>query len=208
MMSEADAAAFLAVSREVFAPLYPYYAARFLEQSGIRAGRCLDVGCGGGDLGLAVIGQSACRVLLFDRAPVMVRAARERAAAAGLSERVTVLTGDVHALPLAAGSIDLVVSRGSVMFWEDLPRAFAELYRVLAPGGMAICGGGLGSPEIREAICREMALRDARWRDGVPSPRPGTDPDRHAVALRVAGIPDWDITREETGHWIVLRKLA
>jgi len=206
MMSDADAVSFLAVSREVFAPLYPYYAARFLADWGRDHGRCLDIGCGGGDLGLAVLGQSACRCVLVDRAPVMVRAAREHAALVGLADRVTVLAGDVHALPLGDGCIDLVVSRGSLMFWEDLPRAFAELYRVLAPGGLAVCGGGLGPPEIREGICREMALRDARWRNGVPAPRPGTDPDRHAGALRAAGIPDWDITREDTGHWIVLRK--
>jgi SAM-dependent methyltransferase len=206
MMSETDAVTFLAVSREVFAPLYPYYAARFLEQSGLRAGRCLDVGCGGGDLGLAVVGQSACRAVLFDQSPVMIRAARERAATVGLSDRITVLAGDVHALPLGNGCIDLVVSRGSVMFWNDLPKAFAELYRVLAPGGLAICGGGLGPPEIREPIRREMARRDPRWRDGIPPPRPGTDPDRHAAALRVAGILDSTITREDTGHWIVFRK--
>jgi SAM-dependent methyltransferase len=208
MMSEAEAATFLAVSREVFAPLYPYYAARFLKQSGVTCGCCLDVGCGGGDLGLAVVGQSACAAVLLDRSPVMVRASRERAVAAGLTDRVAVLAGDVQALPLRDGGIDLIVSRGSLMFWDDLPRAFGELYRVLAPGGTAICGGGLGPPEIREAIRRAMARRDPRWRNGIPPPRPGTDPDRHARALRAAGIVDYDIIREDTGHWVVIHKTS
>ena len=206
MKSEAEVASFLEVSREVFAPLYPYYAAQFLELAGRNQGCCLDIGCGGGDLGIAVAGQSAFGLVLVDREPVMVRAARQRAEAAGLAGRATVTVGDVHALPLGEGRVDLVVSRGSLMFWEDLPRAFGELYRVLAPGGLAICGGGLGPPEIRETIRLAMAERDPRWCDGIPPPRPGTDPDRHAKALADAGITDYAITREDTGHWIVIRK--
>ena len=92
------------------------------------------------------------------------------------------------------------------MFWEDLPRAFAEAYRVLAPGGTAIIGGGLGPAAVRETIRREMARRDSRWANGIPSPRPGTDPDRHAKALSAAGITSYTITREDTGHWIAMTK--
>jgi len=203
MNSEADIASFLVISREVFAPLYPYYAVRFLEQSGLTAGRCLDIGCGGGDLGLAVAQNSDCALVLIDRSPGMIRAASQNAVAKGLAGRVVALPGDVHALPLRDGCVDLVVSRGSVMFWSDLPRAFAEIERVLAPQGRAFLGGGLGPPAIRETICREMAKRDPRWQTGnPPPPRPGTDPDRHAAALRAAGIVRFTITREETGHWI------
>lgn len=203
MNSEADIASFLVISREVFAPLYPYYADRFLEQSGITAGRCLDVGCGGGDLGLAVANHSDCSIVLLDQSPGMIRAASQNTAEKGLADRVLALSGDVHALPLRDGCVDLVVSRGSVMFWKDLPRAFAEIARVLAPQGRAFLGGGLGPAPIRKAICREMATRDPRWhKDSPPPPRPGTDPDRHAAALRAAGIVRFTITREETGHWI------
>lgn len=202
MKTETDVATFLAISREVFAPIYPYYAARFLEQTGIRTGVCLDLGCGGGDLGLAVAGQSDLRAVLYDKSDGMLRGAGENAANRGLADRCALVAGDVHALPFADGFADLVVSRGSLMFWDDLPRAFAEVGRVLAPGGRAILGGGLGPPEVRETICKEMARRDPRWSQGIPPPRPGTDPDRHAVALRAAGIDHFTITREDTGHWI------
>ena len=208
-MSETDAAGFLAISREVFAPVYPYYAARFVEDSGIRTGRCLDLGCGNGSLGLAVAERSKLSLILLDRSPVMIRAAGEHAAERGLADRTVAVTGDVQALPLTDGCVDLVVSRGSLMFWQDLPRAFAAIYRVLSPRGRAYLGGGLGSPEMRRNICREMAKRDARWTpDSPPPPRPGTDPDRHAAALRSAGITTFFITREDAGHWIEIWKTA
>ncbi|BAH76260.1 hypothetical protein DMR_27690 [Solidesulfovibrio magneticus RS-1] len=207
MEKTGDAEGFAAISREIFAPLYPYYAARFLAASGIRRGLCLDAGAGGGLLGLAVAEASACRVILADRSVAMLRAARQEIAARGLPGRATVLGADVTALPLAEGCVDLVVSRGSVMFWDDLPRSFGEIWRVLAPDGRAYIGGGLGPPAMRRAICREMAARDPRWReDAPPPPRPGTDPDTQAAALRAAGIHDFAIEPDDAGHWIVFGK--
>ncbi|EHJ47996.1 Methyltransferase type 11 [Solidesulfovibrio carbinoliphilus subsp. oakridgensis] len=206
MGTERDVAAFLAISRDVFAPLYPYYADRFLKQSGVTRGVCLDLGCGGGGLGLAVAAASGCFAVLLDQSPAMVRAAAGEAAGRGLAGRAVALAADVHALPLPDGCVDLAVSRGSLMFWEDLPRAFSEIRRVLSPRGRAFLGGGLGSPAIREAICRRMASRDPRWAKGPPPPRPGTEPETHARLLRAAGIHPFAIAREDAGHWIEFGK--
>jgi SAM-dependent methyltransferase len=45
---------------------------------------------------------------------------------------------DVAALPFAAGSFDMVISRSVVEHLEDPPAAFAEILRVLRPGGRAV----------------------------------------------------------------------
>lgn len=44
--------------------------------------------------------------------------------------------GDVEALPLASQSVDLVYSNAVLQWSVDLPRTFAELLRVLRPGGL------------------------------------------------------------------------
>jgi len=206
-MTDKDADSFLSVSRKVFAPLYPFYADRFLKRSGITRGVCLDLGCGGGDLGLAVAAQSEHALVLLDQSSTMVQASTEHAAEAGLSGRTLVLEADVHHLPLADNSVNLIVSRGSVWFWKDLPRAFADIYRVLSPGGRTFIGGGLGSSEIRKTICREMAKVNPKWHeDGPPAARPGSAPQRHEEHLHAAGITTFRITRDDPGHWIEIWK--
>jgi SAM-dependent methyltransferase len=48
-------------------------------------------------------------------------------------------------LPLVDNYLDLVVSRGSIFFWDDPARGIREVHRVLRPGGCAMIGGGCGS---------------------------------------------------------------
>jgi ubiquinone/menaquinone biosynthesis C-methylase UbiE len=59
--------------------------------------------------------------------------ARER-----IGGQVHVSVGDVRALPLADASVDLVPSSFSVHHWPDTKGGFAEVRRVLRPGGRAI----------------------------------------------------------------------
>jgi sarcosine/dimethylglycine N-methyltransferase len=48
---------------------------------------------------------------------------------------VRVIEGNVMHLPLAAGSVDVVVSQEALLHVPDKPRALAEAYRILKPGG-------------------------------------------------------------------------
>ena len=65
-------------------------------------------------------------------------AARLNAKIAGVAGRVAFVTADMRALPMADGSVDLVVSAWAIHNLhkaEDRARALAEAVRVLAPGG-------------------------------------------------------------------------
>ena len=116
----------------------------------------LDVGCGAGtDLLLAArrVG-SRGRAIGVDMTEAMRRRAAAGAAACGLAQ-VDVRDGDATALPADDQSIDVVISNGVLNLVPDKPRAFAEIARVLKPGGRA---------QIADIIIGE-ALSDTALRD-------------------------------------------
>ena len=67
--------------------------------------------------------------------PARVKGAEELTRRVGLQHRVRVIEGNVMQVPLAADSIDVVVSQEALLHVPDKPRALAEAYRVLKPGG-------------------------------------------------------------------------
>jgi SAM-dependent methyltransferase len=60
----------------------------------------------------------------------------DHAAAVGTARPVQWRQADIHRLPFDDGSFDAVVCQFAVMFFTDRPRAYAEVCRVLAPGGV------------------------------------------------------------------------
>jgi len=67
-------------------------------------------------------------------------AAREK----GIEDRLFAVVGVAEAMPFPDNSVDLVVSRGSIFFWDDPAQGLKEVHRVLRPGGKAYIGGGAG----------------------------------------------------------------
>ncbi len=205
-----DAKKFDRIAKDVFAPVYPMIADQIVARTGVADGVCLDIGCGGGDLGAALIKVSGLSVVFLDQSADMLAIARRVAGEDGLGERTGLLLGDVSAIPLADDSVDLAVSRGSVFFWDDLPRAFAEIHRVLAPGGQGYIGGGFGSKKVREAIEREMLARNQGKDTFGARVRRNLGPETRArfeMALERAGLHGWEtILDEETGLWVLMRK--
>jgi demethylmenaquinone methyltransferase / 2-methoxy-6-polyprenyl-1,4-benzoquinol methylase len=94
--------------------------------------RLLDLGCGTGDLALAVGGTS--RVVGIDVSlPMLLRARQKRAP--GNQEFVRFIQASAFHLPFADAAFDVAVSGFVLRNLDDLPAAFAELARVIRPGG-------------------------------------------------------------------------
>ena len=101
----------------------------------------LDAGCGTGNALPALRKRYAkARIIELDLALAMLRCARARSSGpwwkSMLTQTVTPLCGDLEALPLASGSVDLVWSNLALQWANDNDKAFAEFHRVLAPGGL------------------------------------------------------------------------
>jgi enediyne biosynthesis protein CalE5 len=110
---------------------------RLVADARLRSGlRVLDLGSGTGYpalLGAQTVGLKGS-VIGLDLAEQMLAVARRKATALGLAN-VTFRTDDVTAFPFEANSFDAVTSRFCLMFLPDIPKAAAEIARVLRPGG-------------------------------------------------------------------------
>jgi len=151
------------IAENIFAPIYPVIAANIVKKSGIEKGICLDLGCGIASLGIAVAEITDMQVYGLDISTEMCRLSKNKAFRHCLSGKVAPVQSDVHLLPLRNNCADLIVSRGSVFFWNDLPVAFKEIARVLAPGGQAWVGGGFGTKELRAQVSEKMVEIDPDW---------------------------------------------
>jgi arsenite methyltransferase len=96
----------------------------------------LDLGSGAGTDSLVaaqMIGPTG-RVVGIDMTPEMVATARAGAKAMGASN-VEFLEGEAERLPFPDASFDVVTSNGVIDLIPDKEAVFAELFRVLRPGG-------------------------------------------------------------------------
>jgi ubiquinone/menaquinone biosynthesis C-methylase UbiE len=96
----------------------------------------LDLGSGGGiDVLLSArrVGPAG-RAYGVDMTDEMLTLARRNAAEAGATN-VEFLEGQIEAIPLPDASIDVVISNCVINLSTDKPAVFAEMYRVLRPGG-------------------------------------------------------------------------
>lgn len=193
------------IAKTVFAPVYPVIAEQILDRCGIRSGRCLDVGSGPGSLGIALAQASDLAVTLLDASSEMIEIAEENIRERGLSGRISLIAGDVHDIPLPPDSVDLVVSRGSIFFWEDLTRAFSEIYRVLAPGGKTYIGGGFGTTELRDSIAATMTKENPDWKSFRDRNLGPDNRARMAGVLTDLGLPH-QIINDDSGLWVMMEK--
>ena len=103
----------------------------------IREGETVvDLGSGAGfDAFLAAkaVGDKG-RVIGVDMTPEMISKARENAAKGGY-RNVEFRLGEIEHLPVADGSVDLIISNCVINLSPDKPQVFADAFRVLRPGG-------------------------------------------------------------------------
>jgi arsenite methyltransferase len=98
--------------------------------------RVLDLGSGAGTDSLVaaqMVGDGG-RVTGIDMTAAMLVKARSAATAMGVSN-VEFVEGEAERLPFSDASFDVVISNGVIDLVPDKDAVFAELYRVLAPGG-------------------------------------------------------------------------
>jgi SAM-dependent methyltransferase len=117
----------------------------------------LDLGSGPGlDVFLAArqVGPSG-RVVGVDMTPAMLERARANAAKIGISH-VEFREGRLEALPVESGSIDAVTSNCVINLVPDKRAVFAEIARVLRPGGRLVISDILLDGRLPAAVENDL----------------------------------------------------
>lgn len=163
-----DALNFLHVANTVFRPLYSPLAEQIVKDYNLtdKEGIGIDLGSGHGNLIIELCKRT--RRMQWINAdinphffPFFLKAADE----AGVRHQVSAHYADAGNLPFKENYADIIVSRGSFQFWENKPRAFSEIYRVLKPGGAAFIGRGF-SENLPVEIARK--IRNSKSEGGEP----------------------------------------
>jgi SAM-dependent methyltransferase len=135
----------------------PEEVARMLEGSDIRGCNVLDIGCGVGGIDILLVNtHGAASIVGIDLEPELVARGTERVAAAGLEQRIDLQVVTEGPLPFESARFDVVFTKDSLVHIPDKPTVFAEVWRVLKPGGWFIAsdwlrgGTGLYSPAMLE----------------------------------------------------------
>ena len=169
---------------------------RLVADARLRAGmQMLDLGSGTGYpamLGAQTVGPTG-HVTGMDLAERMLAAARRKATALGLAN-MTFQTGDVTSLPFEAHAFDAVTSRFCLMFLPEIPKAAAEIARVLKPGGW-VAAAVWSAPEKNPSIGLSMMAIKQVVELPPPDPTaPGifrlAKPDDLAGMFQQAGLID------------------
>lgn len=161
----------------------PDEVARVLQGLDLAGKSILDLGCGSGGIALHIAGNyDPASVTGFDvEVPVILRA-RAAAQAAGLSDRLTFVQAPPGALPFADASFDTVFSKDAMVHVPDKDALFAEIFRVLKPGGMLAASDWL----IGHDDPPSEAMRDYLEAEGLSFGM--ASPARYRQAMEHAGF--------------------
>jgi ubiquinone/menaquinone biosynthesis C-methylase UbiE len=110
------------------------------------ASRLLDVGCGVGGPARYAVEATGCAVVGIDLTEDYVALANELTRRCGMSEKARFEVADATALPFGDGGFDVVWLQYVAMNVRDRERLYAELFRMLSPGGRLIAAEAAAVP--------------------------------------------------------------
>jgi ubiquinone/menaquinone biosynthesis C-methylase UbiE len=185
--------------------VYELLAQQIIDDYGITQGRCLDVGAGEGQMGLEIAKISSLSLYLLDVKPESLKRAEEKSSELGLLSRTVIIDAPVERIPFLDEYFDLIISRGSIFFWEDQASGLKEIHRVLRPGGVAFVGGGTSRYMPKKEADEFFAWARESHRKHNPDWDNKSNKQNLIKALERAEISDYDLMTDH-GTWIEIKK--
>lgn len=199
---------------------YPFVAQDMLEYCQPKKGFWVDLGAGKGQVAIALIEATGHPVVMLDPNQEAMTKGLQKAGEKGLEDRLFPVVGVAEDMPFPDNTVGLLVSRGSIFFWDNPIKGLQEAYRVLKPGGKAYIGGGAGSryprwatEKLIESRKQKMEGEEAqKWKKFVALRRP----ERMRKWARDAALADFTVMgkgaisaedkRVGQGVWLLFEK--
>lgn len=161
----------------------------------------LDLGSGAGIDLLIAAGRvgPAGRVIGVDMTPEMINAARANIAKAGATN-VEVREGLIEDLPIEDSSVDWVISNCVINLSPDKARVFAEVFRVLRPGG-TMQVSDLVARELPEWVTTDPQLYNSCIAGAISE-------EEYLAGLRTAGMVDVEVLGRIAYDGLQVREIA
>jgi ubiquinone/menaquinone biosynthesis C-methylase UbiE len=155
-------------------------------------GEIIDIGCGGGaNLARLMDRSRRAKVTGVDHSPVSVEKSSKVNAEAIAKGLCKVLEASVASLPFKDDTFAMATAFETVYFWPNIVKSFAEVRRVLVPGGKILIvnedDGLSGNNEKWEKIIEGMHTYT---------------PDELNAHLIAEGFKDITVHRDESKHWL------
>lgn len=175
----------------------------------------LDLGSGAGnDVFIArhEVGAEG-RVIGVDMTPDMIARARANARKLGF-DNVEFRLGEIERLPVESGAVDAIISNCVLNLLPDKAPAFAEMFRVLRPGGRFCVSDIVATGPLPEAVrqaaeltvgCVAGALPEAEYFELIEAA--GFEGARNAKEQPIA-LPDEALSPHMSGHDIAAFRVS
>ena len=155
-------------------------------------GEIIDIGCGGGANLARLMDRSLhVNVTGVDYSAVSVEKTRRVNADAIAKGRCKVLEASVASLPFKDDTFAMATAFETVYFWPDIEKSFAEVLRILVPGGKIL-------------IANEddgLSGNNEKWEKVIDGMHTYT-PDELKAILSAAGFRDIVVHLNESKHWL------
>lgn len=164
------------------------------HMTGLDPDEILEIGCGGGRNAAELMKKYPnAKLTAIDYSTISVGKAIEYNKAMIESGRCVVLQGDVSALGLPEEKFLLATAFETIYFWPGLEKCFAEVAKVLKPGGYFMI--------VNESDGKdETSLKFEKIIDGMKC----YTPEDIEMALRAAGFTKVKTDHHKTKPWITV----
>ncbi|HSM94165.1 MAG TPA: methyltransferase domain-containing protein [Anaeromyxobacteraceae bacterium] len=158
-----------------------------LDRAAVAPGETfVDLGCGRGQDVIRAAGRVGVsgRAIGVDATDEML--AKARRSVPPFLANATFVKSDLAALDLPASFADVVISNCSINHARDKAAVYAEIHRILRPGGRFVVSDVIAETELPESVRRDPAAWAACYGGAIPEPE-------YVAAIRAAGFAGVEI---------------